>query len=89
MYEMRVPKFREGQEVVAADDLYNDGSLPGWPEGALVIAAGGPGEVVQVGHHREANLPLYMVDFGLVVVGCLEEEIAPARLTVRRVEVVA
>jgi nitrogen fixation protein NifZ len=40
-----------------------------------MIAAGGPGEIVQVGHHSEANVPIYMVDFGLCVLGCLEEEL--------------
>ena len=37
----------------------------------------GPGEIVQIGHHDEANVPIYLVDFGVVVLGCLEEEIAP------------
>jgi len=32
---------------------------------------------VQIGHHDEANVPIYLVDFGVVVLGCLEEEIAP------------
>lgn len=78
MIEPRLPKYRWGQEVVATSHLYNDGSLAGAPAGALLIAAGGPGEIVQVGRHEEDNLPLYMVDFGLLVLGCLEEEIAPA-----------
>jgi len=77
--EPRLPRYDWGQEVVAAVDLYNDGSLPDIPEDALLIAAGGPGEIVQVGRHEEANLPLYMVDFGLVVLGCLEDEITPLR----------
>lgn len=78
MIDPREPKYRWGQNVVAADDLYNDGSLPDAPEDALLVAAGGPGEIVQVGHHAEANLPVYMVDFGVVVLGCLEEELRPA-----------
>lgn len=78
MTDIRDPKYRCGQEVRAAVDLYNDGSLPDVPEDRLLIAAGGPGEIVQVGHHTEANLPLYMVDFGLVVLGCLEDELIPA-----------
>lgn len=77
--EPRLPRYDWGLEVVAAVDLYNDGSLPDIPEDALLIAAGGPGEIVQVGRHEDANLPLYMVDFGLVVLGCLEEEILPVR----------
>ena len=78
MIEPRAPKFEWGQSVLAAVDLYNDGSMPELPEDQLLIVAGGPGEIVQVGHHSEANLPLYMVDFGLCVLGCLEEEIVLA-----------
>ena len=77
MHDIRAPKFAWGMPVQATVDLYNDGSLPDIPADLLLIAAGGPGEIVQVGRHEEANLPLYMVDFGLVVLGCLEEEIAP------------
>ncbi len=78
MIDIREPKFRWGQEVRAAVDLYNDGSLPDIAADQLLIAAGGPGEIVQVGHHAEANIPLYMVDFGLCVLGCLEEELVLA-----------
>jgi nitrogen fixation protein NifZ len=78
MTDLREAKFQWGQPVVAAIDLYNDGSLPDIDEDRLLVVAGGPGEVVQVGHHSEANVPIYMVDFGLVVLGCLEEEIAAA-----------
>ncbi|QTN23214.1 nitrogen fixation protein NifZ [Rhizobacter sp. AJA081-3] len=78
MIEPREPKYQWGQPVVAAIDLYNDGSLPDAPqEDILLIVAGGPGEIVQIGHHDEANVPIYLVDFGVVVLGCLEEEIAP------------
>jgi nitrogen fixation protein NifZ len=77
MIDLREPKYQWGQPVVAAEDLYNDGSLPDASEDQLLVVAGGPGEIVQVGHHGEANVPIYMVDFGVVVLGCLEEEIAP------------
>ncbi|PXW94412.1 nitrogen fixation protein NifZ [Sphaerotilus hippei] len=89
MIDQRLPRYEWGQEVVAATDLYNDGSLPDVPEDQLVVAAGGPGEIVQVGHHGEANIPLYMVDFGIVVLGCLEEEIVPPGLYVPEAEGVA
>ncbi len=78
MIEPREPKYRWGQSVLAADDLYNDGSLPDIAEDQLLVAAGGPGEIVQIGRHDEANVPIYMVDFGVVVLGCLEEEIVLA-----------
>jgi nitrogen fixation protein NifZ len=79
MKDLREPRFQWGQPVVAATDLYNDGSLPGADEDVLLVAAGGPGEVVQVGHHQAANMPVYMVDFGVAVLGCLEDELTPAR----------
>ena len=84
MHQLREPKYQWGQEVLAATDLYNDGSLTGVPQDSLLVVAGGPGEIVQVGYHSEANLPIYMVDFGVAVLGCLEEEIAlaPAHLEV-------
>lgn len=78
MIEAREPKYQWGQPVVAAIDLYNDGSLPDAPQDdILLVVAGGPGEIVQIGHHDEANMPIYLVDFGVVVLGCFEEEIAP------------
>lgn len=80
LIEPRQPKYPWGLPVRATVDLYNDGSLPDIDEDQLLIAAGGPGEIVQIGHHAEANLPLYMVDFGLCVLGCFEEEITPDML---------
>jgi nitrogen fixation protein NifZ len=77
MIEPRAPKYPWGQAVVASVDLYNDGTVPGAAEDVLLVVAGGPGEVVQVGHDVEGNLPVYLVDFGVCVLGCLEEEIAP------------
>lgn len=74
--EARAPRYQWGQSVRATVDLYNDGSLPEVEEDRLLIVAGGPGEIVQVGHHTEANVPMYLVDFGLCVLGCLEDEIA-------------
>jgi len=71
-------RYQWGQSVRAAVDLYNDGSLPDVPEDALLVVAGGPGEIVQVGHLAEAQVPIYMVDFGVAVLGCLEEELAPS-----------
>lgn len=72
-----VHQFREGQPVVALENLANDGSFPGLSPDALIVVAGEQGEVVQVGTHVDANVPVYMVEFGRRVVGCLEHEIAP------------
>lgn len=77
MIEPRMPKFQWGQPVLAAEDLYNDGSFPEKELDALLVSQGSPGEIVQVGSHEESNTPVYLVEFqeGFVV-GCLEEEIS-------------
>ncbi|GAB4358767.1 MAG: hypothetical protein Kow0026_19900 [Oricola sp.] len=76
--EPRMPKYRSGQPVWAAADLYNDGSHPHAAGDALLVRSGEAGEIVQVGMHEESNTPVYMVEFASRhVVGCLEEEISP------------
>lgn len=75
--DARQAKYREGDVVIAVVDLYNDGSHPDAAADQLLAVPGCSGEIVQVGHHGEANLPVYMVDFGHAVIGCMEEEIAP------------
>lgn len=78
MIEPRLPKYQWGQRVKAAIDLRNDGSFPNAPADGLLVAIGDTGEIVQVGTQTEANLPIYLVEFGeRLVVGCLEEEITP------------
>jgi len=78
MIEPRFPKFQWGQRVKALIDLRNDGSFPDQPTEALLVSVGDTGEIVQVGTHTEANMPIYLVEFGeRLVVGCLEEEIIP------------
>ncbi|HVX77385.1 MAG TPA: nitrogen fixation protein NifZ [Bradyrhizobium sp.] len=77
MIEPRLPKYQWGQRVKAVVDLVNDGSFPDAPVDGLLVSAGGVGEIVQVGTHTEANLPIYLVEFGeRLVVGCFEEEIS-------------
>lgn len=77
MFEPRLPRYDWGLRVKAAVDLFNDGSYPDQAADALLVAAGSQGEIVQVGSHQEANLPVYLVEFAGRVVGCLEEEILP------------
>lgn len=78
MIEPRLPRFQWGQRVKALVDLRNDGSFPDASIEALLVGVGDVGEIVQVGTHTEANLPVYLVEFGeRLVVGCLEEEIIP------------
>jgi nitrogen fixation protein NifZ len=71
-------KFQWGQRVLAAQDLFNDGTYPGAEREALLVRSGERGEIVQVGWHKETNTPVYLVEFAPDrVVGCLEEEIKP------------
>ena len=78
MMEPRVPQYQWGQRVKTLIDLRNDGSYPDAAPDALLVQSGGYGEIVQVGEHVESNTPIYLVEFGdRLVVGCLEEEIAP------------
>ena len=78
MIEPRLPKYQWGQRVRALVDLHNDGTFPDAPAEALLVKGGDTGEIVQVGTHCEANMPVYLVEFGeRLVVGCLEEEILP------------
>lgn len=79
MLDIREPKFQWGQQVVTLVDLVNDGSYPDTEENALLVAQGSTGEVVQTGMHEESNTPVYIVEFADgKVIGCLEQEIAPA-----------
>jgi nitrogen fixation protein NifZ len=78
MVEPRTALYNWGLRVVALDDLVNDGSHPELPAGDVLVARGAVGEIVNVGHASEQNEPVYLVEFGRRVVGCLEEEIAPA-----------
>ena len=79
MIEPREAKYQWGQRMVATADLFNDGTYPDREPEALLVGTGTPGEIVNVGYHEELNLPVYLVEFESAgVVGCLEEEIAPA-----------
>lgn len=75
MIEQRDAQYQWGQKVVALLDMLNDGTFPDRPDDAVLVEIGSEGEIVQVGHHEEANQPVYMVDFGGLVIGCIEEEI--------------
>lgn len=74
----RAALYAWGQRVIALDDLVNDGSYPERAADALLAARGAVGEIVNVGHAVEQDEPVYLVEFPGCVVGCLEEEIAPA-----------
>ncbi len=75
----RPPKYQWGQRVQAVEDLFNDGSYPDQPLDVLLVKSGDTGEVVNIGTIEETKRPLYLVEFDgtRLVVGCLEEELAP------------
>ena len=75
-------QFQGGDVVFCRDDIFSDGGLPGFAEGALVAAAGTRGVVVQFGHvEAMPSEQIYLVRFegpGLdlgIPVGCLPEEL--------------
>ncbi|WP_407120862.1 nitrogen fixation protein NifZ [Bradyrhizobium sp. STM 3561] len=70
------PKYRRGQRVKTAVDLINDDSFPDTKPDGVLLAAGAIGEIINVAIHTQANVPIYIVDFGdQLLIGCLEEEI--------------
>lgn len=74
--EPRAPIYQWGQKVTAEGDIFNDGSYPDHAPDSLLVPAGTEGEIVQIGHHEEANIPVYLVEFtGGYVIGCFEEEL--------------
>ncbi len=78
MIESTTPRYDWGLQVTVTDHVYNDdGTFPDVEEDALIIAAGSIGEIVRVGLHEESNMPVYLVDFGIRVVGLSEAEIVP------------
>ena len=78
LVEPRVALYAWGQRVIALDDLVNDGSYPERAADALLAGRGALGEIVNVGHATAQNEPVYLVEFDDCVIGCMEEEIAPA-----------
>ncbi|SMF97555.1 nitrogen fixation protein NifZ [Methylomagnum ishizawai] len=84
MIELREPIYQWGQKVRIEEALYNDGSYPDCEPEGLLVEAGTEGEIVQIGHHEEANIPIYMVEFpNGRVVGCFEEELSAEHATVQ------
>ncbi len=79
MSETSPAKFDWGMRVRAAIDLFNDGSYPDHEAEALLVKAGDPGEIVQVGQHVETDTTIYLVEFQQqkLVIGCFAEEIEP------------
>lgn len=77
-----IVQYQLGDVVFCREDLFNDGGLPGYEEGALIASAGTRGVVVQFGHvEAMPSEEIYLVrfegegqDLGLPI-GCLPEEL--------------
>lgn len=68
--------YEWGQRVRAAVDLDDDGTHPEAVPGQPLVPRGTVGEVVRVGHHADADVAVYLVEFANAkVVGCLAEEL--------------
>lgn len=76
--DAREPEYPWGLRVIALDDLLNDGSHPEHAPEACLAEAGSIGEIVNVGQHVDSGEAVYLVQFDGCVVGCTEDEIAPA-----------
>lgn len=72
------PAYSWGMRVVALDDLCNDGTYPERGEGERLVTAGTLGEIVNIAQAVETGEPVYLVEFIGQVIGCTEDEIAPA-----------
>ena len=74
--------LQPGDIVYASQTLYNDGTVPGYPEDGIIAEAGTRGALVNIGHPEEApNETIYLVRFETgdgslgQPIGCLPEEI--------------
>jgi len=75
-------QFESGDVVFAVSELYNDGSIPGLADDAIVARQGTRGVIITIGHIEEQpNRELYLVRFendDLSLgppIGCWPEEI--------------
>ena len=79
---MDISQIQPGDMVFAAADLFSDGEIPGYAEGALVVKAGTRGVLINTGHYEEyPDVEFYLVQFeddsgtlGLSL-GCWAEEL--------------
>lgn len=75
--------FDIGDLVTATKALRNDGTYPepGAAVGQVLVPAGTPGEVLNVGLYLQEHIVYAVVFSNGRVVGCLEREIEPAPAT--------
>lgn len=70
--------FERGQDVIAAVNLFNDGSLPGRFPNELLVRRGEAGKVVRATPHGAARQLAYEVAFGAnCVLRCLPFQLMP------------
>ncbi|TCF97533.1 nitrogen fixation protein NifZ [Paraburkholderia strydomiana] len=72
------PAYHWRMRAIALNDLCNDGSFTERGQNDWLAEAGTVGEIVYVGEVVKSGEPVYLVKSGNYVVGCTENEIAPA-----------
>lgn len=83
---MSINNLQPGDIVFAAQTIYSDGELPGYPADSVIASAGTRGVIINIGHLEEdPNQELMLVRFeneNLELgppVGCWVEELMDAR----------
>ncbi|MFO1418322.1 MAG: nitrogen fixation protein NifZ [Methylotetracoccus sp.] len=81
---INVEALEEGDAVIAAIDMRNDGSLPDQPDEALLVEAGSRGVIIRKGHlEDDPNRTVFLVRFEDrdralgPPIGCWPEELSP------------
>lgn len=61
---MNLEQLEKGDAVYADSHIYNDGGIPGLPDGALIAAPGTRGVIIETGHIEEApERTIFLVRF--------------------------
>ena len=79
---MAIEELQAGDMIYAANDIYNDGSIPDVAKGELIAASGCRGVLINVGHIEEdEEQSVYLVRFEnksgelMLPVGCWPQEL--------------
>lgn len=61
---MNLDQLTKGDRVYAASHIFNDGSIPGIPEGHLLAQPGARGVIIETGHlEQNPQRKIYLVRF--------------------------
>lgn len=83
---MNLQDLEPGDTVYATCHIYNDGSIPEYPEDALLAKAGTRGVLMEIGHLEESpERSVFLVRFEDEALnlgpptGCWQEELSPEK----------